>query len=220
MRRQSTYLLLLMAVLSSPAFSEVPAINSAEAAIQRASTKNLQARFARLQQAVRPDGVSFELHLVDTGQSLLRQRDDGVVRLPEDWVAAAPDAETLDFLMLLGLSNAITPGQTREGPTTATKVVTGAIGFIGVNAARIRDRQPVVIGLPRFESAAPSTKPDKALRALSWAVASGGCEARVVSGLRRLEAIHGEIGIDSRQIVKDLGAVAWTPNDHCNPPAP
>ncbi len=219
MRDRSLYCLLLIGGLASPAISQVPEIASASVTTERASTTDLQVRFAKLQQVARPNGEPFTLQIAKPGQSLLRQGNDGIVLLPEDWVTAAPDAETLDFLMLLGLFEAISLEPTREGPSTLTKIITGTIGFIGVNAARSKDRQPVAIKPPRFESAAPSRPLNTALRALSWAVASGGCEARVVAGVRMLEAGNGEIGAESRQIVKDLGAVAWTPNDRCRPPA-
>lgn len=227
MRKRSFYYLLPVAVLVSPAISQVPATESARVTIQQAPISDLQARFAKLQQLVRPDDVAFELQLVDPDQPLLGQRRDGVIRLPQGWITAAPDRETLDFLMLLALSDAVTHEPTRGGPSTTTKVVTGVIGFVGVTAAknqqRSASRDP---GLhipykpaPQFPSYPSPGQPGTALRALGWAVASGGCEAKIVSGLRRLKDHPGAIGATARQVIKDFGAVAWTPNDRCVPPA-
>lgn len=208
----------MIAVLPLPAASQTPATASVSLNIEQQSIADLQGRFLKLQQVARPNGGSFELQLVDAEQSLLRQRNDGIVRLPKDRISLIPDDETLDFLMLLGLVVASTPEAPRKGPSTAARAITGAIGFIGVNAVRISAQQPIAIR-PHFESAKSSERRDKALIALSWAVTAGGCEARIVSSLRKLEAVHGAVGIDARQILNDLGSVAWTPDDRCSPAA-
>jgi hypothetical protein len=211
------FCLFLITVHATPVIAEVLKSVAAPAPSQQFSPAILQARFAKLQQIARPHDLAFELRLVDEAQALLGQLDDGIVRLPQDWALAAPDGETLDFLMLLGLADAIAREPIRQGPSTATKIVTGALGWIGANVADNRRRSAVPF--PHFEPRAPIGGLSPALRALTWTTATGGCEARIVAGLQKLEAINGPIRRDARQILKALGAVAWTPNDRCGPPA-
>lgn len=224
MLKISSYCVLPIAVFASPAIAQMTATDSTRVTIQQGQITDLQARFARLQQLVRPDDLAFELQLVNADQSLLQQRRDGIIRLPQDWVAAAPDRETLDFLMLLALSDAVTHAPPPAGPSETTKVVTSVIGLIAVNAAKNQERsasRDPGLHLPRarFASIPSPGQSGTALRALGWAVASGSCEAKIVFGLRRLGAVPGAMGVASRQIVKDLGPVAWTPNDRCGPAA-
>jgi hypothetical protein len=218
MRKLFLYCLFSITVLANPLLAEVPV--AADAPSQHISISVLQARFAKLQQVARPDKVPFELQLVGEGQAFLGQFNDGIVRVPEDWVLAAPDQDTLDFLMLLGLSNATLSEPTLKGPSTATKIVTGTLGWIAkAEEARRTRRTWNPWSTPHFETSATSGEPGPALRALTWTTATGGCEARIVAGLHKLKAINGPIGRDARQILKALGAVAWTPNDRCGPPA-
>lgn len=217
MRKLSFFCLFAVSGIVSPAISEVSEPVVAGAPSQPATLAALQARFAKLQHNTRPHDLPFELRLVEATQALLEQRDDGIVRLPQDWAAAAPDKETLDFLMLLGLADAIAREPALQGPSTATKIVTGTLGFIGANIAD--NRRSLPLPHPQFESSAPLSKPESALRALTWTTATGGCEARIVAGLHKLEDIYGPIGRDARRILKALGPVAWTPDDRCGPPA-
>jgi hypothetical protein len=196
------------------------ALESAPERHQREEFPILQARFAKLQRVARPHDPAFELQLVDQAQALMGQQGDGIVRLPEDWALAAPDGETLDFLMLLGLADAIASEPAPQGPSTATKIVTGTLGWIAkAEEARRTKRAWTPWSAPHFESSVTSGEPSPALRALTWTTATGACEARIVAGLQKLAAINGPIGRDVRQILKSLGPVAWTPNDRCGPPA-
>jgi hypothetical protein len=218
MRKLFLYCLFPITVYSTPVIAEAPKSVAAEAPRQHRSLAVLQAQFAKLQQVARPHDLAFELRLVDEGQALLGQRGDGIVRLPQDWALAAPDGETLDFLMLLGLSDATMSVPIPRGPSTATKIVTGTLGWIAkAEEARRTRRTWDPWSAPHFESSAPSREPGPALRALTWTTATGGCEARVIAGLNKLEDLGGPIGGDSRQILKALGPVAWTPNDRCGP---
>jgi hypothetical protein len=195
------------------------ALESAPEHHQRLEFAILQARFAKLQQIARPHVPAFELQLVDEAQALLGQQGDGIVRLPQDWALAAPDGETLDFLMLLGLADAIAREPAPQGPSTATKIVTGTLGWIAkAEEARRTRRTWNPWSAPHFESSATSGEPSPALRALTWTTATGGCEARIVAGLHKLEDMGGPVGRDARRILKSLGPVAWTPNDRCGPP--
>jgi hypothetical protein len=216
MRKLSIYCLFPITALVTPVIAEAPMPVAAEGPSQQISPAILQARFAKLQQIARPFDLAFELRLVDESQAFLEQGNDGIVRLPQDWALAARDGETLDFLMLLGLADAIAREPIRQGPSTATKIVTGTLGYIAANVAD--NRRETKLSAPRFRSSTSSIEPVPALRALTWTTATGGCEARVVAGLHKLEDIKGPIGRDSRQILKALGAVAWTPNDRCDPP--
>jgi hypothetical protein len=216
-RTRFIYCLFLITVHSAPAIAEVPEPVAALAPSQQFSPAILQARFDKLQRIARPNDIAFELRLVDEAQALRAQQGDGIVRLPQDWAMAAPDGETLDFLMLLGLADAIARKPIRKGPSTATKIITGTLGFIGANIADNRGRS--ALPFPHFDSNAPSGEPSPALRALTWTTASGGCEARIIAGLRKLEAMGRPIGREARLILKALGPVAWTPNDRCGPPA-
>jgi len=225
MRKLSHFWLFAISGLATTAMAEVAAPPSATGPSHHQSLADLQSRFAKLQQVVRSNNEPFDLQLVGDGETLLGQRRDGVIRLPENWVEAAPDRGTLDFLMLLALSDAATREPTREParerPSAITRAVTNAIVFIAVNAAKNAAgsaSRDLYLQPPSSPSIRSQGKPDTALRALGWAVASGSCEARIVAGLRRLETVAGAIGVASRQIVKDLGAVAWTPNDRCSPP--
>lgn len=181
----------------------------------------LQSRFAVLQQKVRPDNAPFELRLVIGGAPLLGQSDDGLIRLSEDWVAAAPDGDTLDFLILLALSDAISRESVPSGPDRATKVVTGVLGYVGYLATQ-RNRPLAVIPSsgPRFAERPPALGGGPATRALNWTTIVGGCEARVVAGLRKMQDANAIIGREARQILKSLGAIAWTPNDRCRSSLP
>lgn len=216
MRKLFTYFLFPLTFLAPPVIAGVPGPVATVAPSQPTSLAALQARFAKLQQIARPHDVPFELRLVDEGQAFLGQRGDGLVRLPQDWALAAPDGETLDFLMLLGLANAIAREPAPQGPSTATKIVTGTLGYIGANVAD--NRRSLTLPAPHFESGAPSSEPVPALRALTWSTASGGCEARIIAGLQKIKTINGPIGRDTQKILKALGSVAWTPNDRCGPP--
>ena len=53
------------------------------------------------------------------------------------------------------------------------------------------------------------------MRAMLWAKASGGCEARIVSGLTELAKGSDVLASDARKIVKALGATAWSPDTRC-----
>jgi hypothetical protein len=216
-RKLFIFCLFLITVPATSLIAEVPEPVAAHAPSEQFSTAILQARFAKLQQIARPHELAFELRLVDGAQTLLGQQDDGIVRLPQDWALAAPDRETLDFLMLLGLADAIAREPIQKGPSTATKIITGTLGFIGANIAD--NRRSLRLPYPKFQTSARSSQPVSASRALTWTTVTGGCEARIVAGLHKLEAIDGPIGRDARQILKALGAVAWTPNDRCAPPA-
>jgi hypothetical protein len=223
MRKLLYVCLFAVSGLVTPAIAQAPLLAAVTEPMRNDPHASLQSRFDRLQQVARSTQERFDLQLVGEGQSLFGQRGDGVIRLPEDWVAAAPDRQTLDFLMLLALSDALAREPAREEPGAATKVITGAIAFIGVNAAknapRSASRDPGLhFAAARFAPIPSLAERGTALRALSWAVASGGCEAKIVAGLRRLETVAGAIGTGSRQIVKDLGAVAWTPDERCGPP--
>jgi hypothetical protein len=178
---------------------------------------HLRIRFATLQQIARPNDGPFELRLVDAGFPLFGQDDDGIVRLPADWVAFAPDGETLDFLMLLGLANAIAREPEPRRPSTATKIITGTLDYVGANLAD--NRRTLHLPAPHFASSTSPSELAPASRALTWTTATGDCEARIVAGLHKLKAINGPIGQDVRQILKALGPVAWTPYDRCRPPA-
>lgn len=216
MRMLSWCCLLPFAAFAVPAVSEVPEPTVLVAPSLAISLADLQARFTKVQQLARPSSTPFEFRIVGAGQALLGQVNDGVVRLPEDWAAAAPDSETLDFLMLMGLADVISREPAPQGPSTATKIVTGTLGWIAANATD--NRSGLDLTPPRYESSASSSEPNPALRALNWTTSTGGCEARVIDGLQKLEAINGPIGRDARQILKALGPVAWTPNDRCDPP--
>jgi hypothetical protein len=216
MRELFIYYLFPITVYATPVMAEVPEPAAAVAPSSNRSLAVLQARFAKLQQVARPHDLPFELRLVDEAQALLGQQGDGVVRLPQHWALTAPDGETLDFLMLLGLADGIGREPAPQGPSTATKIVTGTLGYIGANVADNRRRS--ALPAPHFEYSAPIRAPSPALRALTWTTATGGCEARIVAGLQKLEAINGPIGRDTRKILKALGPVAWTPNDRCGPP--
>jgi hypothetical protein len=207
--------LIPLAAFAAPAMSAVSEPTETGAPSLSLSLADLQARFADLQRQARMDGELFELRLVGAGQDLLEQVNDGIVRLPEDWVVAAPDRETLDFLMLLGLADAIARKPAPQDPGSATKIVTGTLGWIAANATDNRRR--LDLSAPRFDSNASPREPTPALRALNWTTATGGCEAQVIFGLRQLEAMNGPIGRNARQILKALGPVAWTPNDQCGP---
>ena len=207
--------LIPLAAFAAPAMSAVSGPTETDAPSPSLSLADLQARFADLQRQARTDGALFELRLVGADQPLLGQVNDGIVRLPEDWAVAAPDPETLDFLMLLGLADAIARSPAPQGPSTATKIVTGTLGWIAANT--IDNPRHINLSAPRFDSSASPSEPMPALRAVNWTTATGGCEARVIFGLRRLEAVNGPIGRDARQILKALGPVAWTPNDRCGP---
>jgi hypothetical protein len=161
-RTRFIYSLFLITVHSAPAIAEVPEPVAALAPSQQFSPAILQARFAKLQQIARPNDIAFELRLVDEAQALRAQQGDGIVRLPQDWAVAAPDGETLDFLMLLGLADAIARKPIRKGPSTATKIITGTLGFIGANIADNRGR--TALPFPHFDSNAPSGEPSPALR--------------------------------------------------------
>ena len=213
-------IMLTLALLAQPSSIRAGDPHGVEAAAesqQRLDVTALQARFAKLQQIARPHDLAFEFRLADEAQAVLEQRGDGIVRLPQDWVLAAPDGETLDFLMLLGLANAIAREPAPQGPSTATKAVTGTLAYIGANVAD--NRRTINLSAPHFKSRISSRDPAPALRALSWATATGACEARVVLGLQKLGDINGPTGRDTRQILKALGPVAWTPNDRCASPA-
>jgi hypothetical protein len=214
MRKLFIYGLFPITALATPVIAEAPVPVAADGPSQQTSPAILLARFAKLQQIVRPHDLAFELRLVDESQAFLEQGNDGIVRLPQDWALAAPDGETLDFLMLLGLADVIAREPIRKGPSTAAKIVTGTLGYIAANVAD--NRRATKLPAPRFGASASSTEPVPALRALTWTTATGGCEARVVAGLHKLADIKGRIGRDSRQILKALGAVAWTPNDRCD----
>jgi hypothetical protein len=216
MRKLFLYGLLPITMYAPPVIAEGPEPVASEAPNQQLSPEFLQTQFAKLQQIARPHDLAFELRLVDETQALLEQQDDGIIRLPQEWVLAAPDGETLDFLMLLSLSDAIAREPTRQGPSTATKIVTGTLGAIGASVADNRWRSP--LPFPHFEPSALSSEPSSALRALTWTTATGGCEARIVAGLHKLEDLGGPIGRDARQILRALGSVAWTPNERCGPP--
>jgi hypothetical protein len=215
MRMLSFCYLIPLAAFAAPAMSAVSEPTETHAPSLSLSLADLQARFADLQRQARTEGELFELRLVGAGQDLLGQVNDGIVRLPEDWAAAAPDRETLDFIMLLGLADAIARKPAPKGPNTATKIVTGTLGWIAANT--IDNTGHINLFAPRFDSNASPSEPMPTLRALNWTTVAGGCEARVIFGLRQLEAMNGPIGRDARQILKALGPVAWTPNDQCGP---
>ncbi len=223
MRKLSILCLFVIPSLASSAMAQAPSPPAAVVQSDQKSLAVLQGRFANLQKVVQQNDEQFDLQLVSEGQTLLGQRPDGVIRLPADWVAASPDRETLDFLMLLALSDAVTREPTREGPSPTTKALTGAIALLALNVAKNQERsasRDPGLHIPRSRFASISTPEQRgtALRALGWAVRSGSCEEKIVAGLRQLGAVDGSIGVVSRQIVKDLGAVAWTPN-RCEPPA-
>ncbi len=207
--------LIPLAALAAPAMSQVAAPPATAAPSPGLSLADLQARFADLQQQARPHAAPFALQLAGAGQPLLGQGNDGIVRLPEDWAVAAPNRDTLDFLMLLGLADAIVRKPAPQGLNNATRIVTGTLGWIAANATD--NRRGLDLSAPRFDSSASPGEPMPALRALHWTTATGGCEARVILGLHQLETIDGPIGRDARQILKALGTVAWTPNDSCGP---
>jgi hypothetical protein len=217
MRKLFIYCLLPITFHAADVLAKVPEPVAAAAPSQYISLAVLQARFAKLQQVARPHDLPFELRFVDESQVLLGQHGDGIVRLPQDLAVAAPDGETLNFLMLLGLADAIARAPIRQEPSTATKIITGTLGFIGASIAD--NRKSLSLPYPQFESSAPSSQPVSASRALTWTTATGGCELRIVAGLHKLETMSGPIGQNARQILKALGAVAWTPNDRCGPPA-
>jgi hypothetical protein len=215
MRNLSFCCLLTIAVFATPVISAAPVPIVSEVPSQHASLAELQARFAKVQQLARPRDMPFELRIVDAGQDLLGQANDGIVSLPQDWALAAPDGETRDFLMLLALADAIAREPAPQGPSKAAKIVTGTLGYI---AATVADySRAITLPAPKYESNAKSSEPVPALRALAWATAAGGCEARIVAGLHQLKAINGPIGHETRRVIKTLGAVAWTPNDRCGP---
>jgi hypothetical protein len=216
MRKLLLFCLIPISIHATPVIAQTPGPAAADDPNPHLSPAILDAQFAKLQQIARPDDLAFELRLVDEAEALLGQQGDGIVRLPQDWALAAPDRETLDFLMLLGLADALEREPTRQEPSITTKIVTGTIGFIGASVADKRRR--TALPFPHFESHAPIAGPSPALRALTWTTATGGCEARIVAGLHKLEATAGPIGRDARQILKALGPVAWTPNDRCGPP--
>ncbi len=212
-------LVMALAVVVHPFAIRAAAPDRLEAAPNsqpRVSLTDLQARFAKLQQSARPQYLAFELRLVDETHALLGQRDDGIVRLPQGWALSAPDGETLDFLMLLGLADAIAREPTPQGSGTATKIVTGTLGYIATTLAD--NRRAVSWPAPHFESSAPPGHFAPALRALAWTTATGACELLIIDGLRKLGATNSPIGRETRQILKALGAVAWTPEDRCGPP--
>ncbi len=215
MRKLFITCLFSLAMLAAPVNADGPEPVAANAQGQHLSALTLQARFAKLQQIARPDDLAFDLQLVEDGHALLGHRGDGIIRLPQNWALAAPDVETLDFLMLLGLANATMREPERQGPSMATKIVTGTLGWIAENV--LDDTAIQKLPAPHFESGKRSSEPTPALRALTWATAAGGCEARVIAGLEKLGDIKGSIGSESRGILKALGAVAWTPNDRCSP---
>jgi hypothetical protein len=216
MRKLLLFCLIPISIHATPVIAQAPGPAAADDPNPHLSPAILDAQFAKLQQIARPDDLAFELRLVDEAEALLGQQGDGIVRLPQDWALVAPDGETLDFLMLLGLADAIAREAEPQGPSTATKIITGTLGYIGANVADNRRR--TALPTPHFESSAPSGEPVPALRALTWATATGACEARVIAGLNKLEDMGGPIGGYARQILKALGPVAWTPNDRCAPP--
>ncbi len=207
-----------IAIVAVPVVAQTAARVAPGAPSEQLALAHLQARFAKLQQVARPDHMSLDLQLVDDGQDLLGQRDDGIIRLPQNWAQAAPDRETLDFLMLMGLANATLQKPQQQGPSTATKIVTSGLGLIAHYATK-PSTPPVYRKQQDHSDTGTSTgNLTPALRALNWATKAGGCEARIIAGLQKLENISGTIGRDSRLILKALGPVAWTPDDRCAPP--
>jgi hypothetical protein len=215
-RKLFLYCLLPIVIYANPVSAELPETIIAKTNSPHISLADLQARFAKLQQVSRPFDVAFELRLGDETQTLMEQSNDGIVRIPESWTLAAPDGETLDFLMLFGLANAIAREPATRAPSMANKIVTGTLGYIAANVGKNRRRTK--LPAPQFEPSGESSDPVPALRALNWTTITGGCEARIVAGLHKLEAVNGPIGSGARRILKALGPVAWTPNDRCSPP--
>ncbi len=195
------------------------------------ATSPLQLRFEKLQMTARAGSPAFEVRMVDAGQSLLAQRNDGVVRIPDNWVTPASNTETVDALMLIGLSYATNNPPVPPELSKTTKAVAGVLGFVGRTVAEYEARR-AGSGINGYNSLAQpkyngyDDKPEAlnpAQRGLIWAQNAGGCEARIVSGLRKMASKTNADQTqrqDSQQILRALGSAAWTPNDKCTPLAP
>ena len=186
---------------------------------------SLEARFSKLQQIARAGLPPYSLRIVAADQSLLAQQSDGFLRLPESALRIVRSDENLDALMLIGLSYATHKPTPRPSLSKAAQALAGVAGFIGYEAAA--SRYETTGGSPLDYLAQPDYRgPDQtrktfspALRGFSWAKAAGGCEATIITGLRALAAGNrpSQISLDSQKILRELGPVAWTPDDRCRP---
>ena len=184
----------------------------------------LSARFAALQARVRPGLPAQALKITESSQSLFDQSNEGIVRVSLANVKAAPSAEILDALLLIGLSDAVNTVPRPASLGKTTKAVANVLGFLGSTVAeaqadRVRPGSVnVIVGQyqPQNLADAPETI-NVSQRALIWAKANGGCEARIVGALKTLAALPtpSHLAGDARLTLKQLGRIAWTPDDRC-----
>lgn len=196
-----------------------PAVSQAGIAVKYS---DLQTRFDRLQSVARSGVPAIVIETTGGTSSLFDQRGDGIVRMPETVLNAASHKDVTDALMLVALSQAVNnPAKPLRLSSTA-RTLAGVAAFVGnsVAEARVlkigRNASYETTGTYRPENRAdapPSVNP--VIRAMMWAKASGGCEARIVSGLTELGKGTDVLASDARKIMKALSASAWSPDTRC-----
>lgn len=191
--------------------------------IDTAGQNALQLRFANAQKIVRAGSASFEVRIVDDQRSFFAQRNDGVVRLPRNFVTMAGDPAVIDAMALIGLSYAThRPPEVPQLGKTA-KALTGVAGFVGREIAesqstRAGAKQTDLLAQPVVNNGERLQDPrNPMVRGMVWAKNSGGCEARIVAALQSMAKQAGDVAVrqDAVVMLRALGSVAWTPDDRC-----
>jgi hypothetical protein len=186
------------------------------------SNNDLQTRFDRLQSVARSGVPAMAVETISGKASLFTQRGDGVVRLPTTLFATVKDSDVTDALMLIALSQATNNPAKPAGVSNTTRTLATVASFVG---SAVAENRAILAGRnPSYETtgiyqpgnsvdAPPAVNP--VIRAMMWAKASGGCEARIVEGLNELAKGSDFLAVDARKIVKALGATAWSPDTRC-----
>lgn len=196
-----------------------PAVSQTAIAVKQS---DLQTRFDRLQSVARSSVPAMAIETISGNVSLFTQRGDGIVRLPTTLFATIKDDDVTDALMLVALSQAANNPAKPAGVSGTTRTLATVASFVGSSVAENRvnltgrNAAYETTGIYQPENnpdAPPAVNP--VIRAMMWAKANGGCEARIVSGLNELAKGNDVLAADARKIVKALGATAWSPDTRC-----
>jgi hypothetical protein len=183
---------------------------------------DLQTRFDRLQSIARSGVPAMAVETISGTASLFTQRGDGVVRIPASLVITATNGDVTDALMLVALSQATNNPAKASSVSNTTRTLATVASFVGSSVAENRVKLTgrnaayETTGAYQPENSVeipPAVNP--VIRAMMWAKASGGCEARIVEGLKELAKGSDVLAADARKIVKALGATAWSPDTRC-----
>jgi len=206
------------AALADPAIADhVPA------PITETGASAVQLRFDKAQQVVRAGLPAFEVRIVE-GRSFFAQRNDGVVRLPQNFVANIGDPDVLDAMALIGLSYAThRPDQTPQLGKTA-KILTDVAAYFGRQVAENEERragtkESDLLALPVVNNPDRMADPrNPMVRGVIWAKANGACEASIVAVLKSMARQDRDAALrkDAVAMLRAMGSAAWAPDDRCS----